>query len=63
MNPALLAVLINEIALPELTRWLRGRHASGQPLDDAAVLQKLITDTKVGESIGQAWLDAHPPTA
>lgn len=60
MNPALLAVLINEIALPELTAWLRGRHASGQTLDDAAVLQKLISDTKVGEHIGKAWLAAHP---
>lgn len=60
MNPALLAVLINEIAIPELTAWLRSRHASGQPLTDADVLAKLITDTNVGEEIGEAWLAAHP---
>ncbi len=60
MNPALLAVLINEIALPELTAWLRARHAAGQAVTDADVLQKLITDTAVGEQIGAAWLAAHP---
>lgn len=62
MNPALLAALINEVALPELTRWLRGRHEAGQPLDDAAVLQKLLTDTQLGISIGEQWLAAHPQT-
>lgn len=60
MNPALLAVLINEIAIPELTAWLRGRHAAGQTLDDAAILQKLITDTNLGIQIGEQWLAAHP---
>ena len=34
MRASLLAVLINQIALPELTNWLRGRHASGTPLTD-----------------------------
>ncbi len=61
MNPALLAVLINEVALPELTAWLRSRHAARQPLTDADVLQKLITDTTVGKQIGETWLAAHPP--
>ena len=60
MNPALLAVLINQIAIPELTAWLRSRHASGAPLTDADVLQKLITDTNIGEQIGEQWLAAHP---
>lgn len=60
MNPALLAVLINEVALPELTRWLRSRHATNQPLDDAAILQKLLTDTQIGIKIGEDWLAAHP---
>jgi len=60
MNPALLAALVNEIALPELTAWLRARAAAGQVLTEADVLHKLITDTALGEHIGQAWLDAHP---
>jgi hypothetical protein len=62
MNPALLIALVNEIALPELTRWLRERHAAGVPLTDADVVQKLITDTNIGEQIGLAWLAAHPAT-
>ena len=60
MSPALLAVLINEIALPELTTWLRTLHAAGTQLTDAVILQKLITDTNVGEQVGEAWLAAHP---
>ena len=60
MSPALLAVLINEIALPELTTWLRTLHAAGTPLTDAVILQKLITDTNVGDEVGEAWLAAHP---
>ncbi len=62
MNPALLAVLINEIALPELTNWLRSRHAAGATLTDADILQKLITDTQLGIQIGEQWLASHPPT-
>lgn len=60
MNPALLAVLINEIAIPELTAWLRGRHAAGQGLTDADILEKLITDTNLGVTVGEQWLAAHP---
>lgn len=60
MNPALLAALINQIAIPELTAWLRSRHAAGQGVTDADVIQKLITDANMGESIGEAWLAAHP---
>lgn len=62
MNPALLAVLINEIAIPELTAWLRARHAANQPIDDAAILEKLISDTNLGIQIGEQWLATHPPT-
>lgn len=62
MNPALLAALINQIAIPELTTWLRTRHAAGQTLTDADILQKLSTDTNLGEQIGEAWLAAHPVT-
>lgn len=60
MNPALLAVLINQIGIPELTNWLRSRHAAGATLTDADVIQKLITDTNIGEQIGEQWLAAHP---
>lgn len=60
MNPALLAALINQIAIPELTRWLRERHATGATLTDADMIQKLVTDTNLGEQIGLAWLAAHP---
>lgn len=62
MNPALLAVLINEIAIPELTAWLRARHAANQTVTEADILQKLITDTNLGEQIGNAWLATHPAT-
>lgn len=60
MNPALLAVLINEIAIPELTAWLRARHAAGQQVTEADILQKLITDTTLGEQIANQWLANHP---
>jgi hypothetical protein len=60
MNPILLAALINQVAVPELTAWLRSRHAAGQGLTDADVLQKLLTDTNLGEQIGEAWLASHP---
>ena len=63
MNAALLLALLNEIALPELTAWLRARHAAGQTVTDADVIAKLVTDTNIGEQIGLAWLAAHPPTA
>ncbi len=64
MNAGLLAALINEIAIPELTAWLRSRHAAQQPVTDADVIAKLLTDTALGEQIGSQWLAAHPdPTA
>lgn len=62
MNAALLLALINEVALPELSAWLRARHVAGQTVTDADVIQKLITDTNVGEQLGEAWLASHPAT-
>jgi hypothetical protein len=56
MNPLLLAALINEVALPELTRWLTSLHSSNTPVTDAVVLQKLITDTNIGIQVGEAFL-------
>lgn len=60
MNAALLATLINTIALPELTTWLRGLHQAQTPVTEAMVIQKLISDTDLGISIGESWLAAHP---
>jgi hypothetical protein len=60
MNPALLAALINQIAIPELTNWLRSLHAQNAAVTDAIILQKLITDTDLGVQIGNAWLTTHP---
>ncbi len=57
MNPNLLALLITNVAIPELSRWLASR--SGAPLTDADVIAKLATDTQLGEQIAQAWLSAH----
>ena len=60
MNPLLLAALINEIAVPELSAWLRSLHASGTPLTDTVILQKLATDTDLISQIGNAWLVKNP---
>jgi hypothetical protein len=62
MNPGLLAALINEIAIPELTNWLRSLHNTNTPLTDAVIIQKLVTDTNFAITVGNAWLAAHPPT-
>jgi len=56
----LLAALINQVAVPELTRWLASLHAASTPLTDADVLAKLASDTNLGETVGLAWLAAHP---
>lgn len=58
MNPLLLAALINEIAIPELTAWLRSRR--GSPITDADIIAKLAEDAAFGEKLGEAWLAAHP---
>jgi hypothetical protein len=60
MNPVLLAALIDQVAIPELVRWLSSLHASGTPVTDAVIIQKLASDTNLGETIGLAWLAAHP---
>ena len=60
MNPLLLAALIEQVAIPELTRWLASMHAAGTVVDDKAIIAKLASDTNLGEQIGLAWLAAHP---
>lgn len=57
MNSNLLAILIEQVGAPELLNWLRSRN--GQPITDADIIQKLATDTALGQQIGQAWLAAH----
>ena len=57
MTPALLAALINQVAIPEITAWLSGLN---KQVTDADVIAKLATDTQTGEQVFEAWLAAHP---
>ena len=58
MNPALIAALIHNFALPELLEWLESRRAAGQSIDDAAAIEKLNLDATEGIEVGTAWLTA-----
>lgn len=60
MDPALIAALIQNVAIPELLSWLKSRQESGQPIDDAAILAKLNADADAVIAKGRAYLDAHP---
>ncbi len=60
MNPALIAALIQEVAIPELMAWLKSKQAAGEPIDDAAILAKLNMDADAVIAKGNAWLAAHP---
>ena len=60
MNPLVLAALINQVAVPELARWLSDLHASGQVVTEAAALEKLGLDAESGDAAGLAFLAAHP---
>lgn len=62
MNPALIAALIHNIALPEILAWLRSRKDSGQIITDADIIAKLQLDADEGIAVGEAWLAAHPKT-
>lgn len=62
MNPLLLAALVNNIAVPELTRWLTSLHIAGTPLTEAEAIRKLLADADFGVKLGEAWLAAHPQT-
>jgi hypothetical protein len=59
LNPALIAALIQQVAIPELLSWLKSRQAAGQTIDDAAIIAKLGSDADAIIATGQAWLDAH----
>jgi len=60
LNPALLAALITQVAIPELIMWLRSLHDAQKQLTDEEVLAKLAADTELGKQIAEAWLAAHP---
>lgn len=60
MNPVILAALINEIAVPEIGRWLAQLHAEGKVVTEAAALEKLGLDVAGGNAAGFAFLGTHP---
>lgn len=60
MSPALLLILIQNIAIPELAAWLRARHAAGQTLTDADILAKLAADADTVTHLADLWMSAHP---
>lgn len=59
MTAALLGALITNIGLPELENWLISLHQSSTPITDAVIIAKLVTDTNIGEQIGNTWLVGH----
>lgn len=60
MNPLILGALLNEIALPELNRWLQSLHAEGKLVTEAEALAKLNLDVDEGNALGIAFLKSHP---
>ncbi len=60
MSPTLLAALLSQVALPELTRWLASLHAEGKIVSDEEALSKLNMDANEGDGIGRAFLATHP---
>lgn len=59
MNPLILSALLNQIAIPELARWLADLHAEGRTVTEADALAKLDMDVDAGNAAGQAFLDTH----
>jgi ABC-type proline/glycine betaine transport system substrate-binding protein len=60
ITPALLIALIQNVGIPELMAWLAARHAAGQTIDDAAIIQKLQLDGAEVQAIADKWLADHP---
>jgi hypothetical protein len=59
----LLAPLLTQVVIPEITAIIRAHHnATGNMPTDAQVLAALGSDTQTGITIGEAWLAAHPVT-
>jgi len=60
MSPLLIAALINNIAVPELGRWLAQLHADGKLVTEAEALAKLDLDVDEGNAAGAQFLSSHP---
>lgn len=60
MNPLLIAALINNLAIPELSRWLAQLHADGRMVTEAEALAKLNLDVDEGNAAGEQFLSSHP---
>lgn len=60
MNPVLIAALINQIAIPELGRWLAQLHSEGRMVTEAEALAKLGMDVDAGNQAGLQFLATHP---
>lgn len=61
MSPLLWAALLNQVAVPELVRWLASLHAQGKLVTEAEALAKLQMDVDDGNAAGYAALAQHPP--
>ncbi len=59
MNPLIIAALINNIAIPEIGRWLAELHAEGRVVTEEEALRKLALDVDAGNQAGRAFLDSH----
>lgn len=60
MSPVLLAALISNIGIPELTSWLKSLHSAGEVVTEEAALAKLNMDITAGDAAGLAFLQSHP---
>lgn len=58
LNPIILAALINNLAIPELARWLAELHNAGRTVTEAEALAKLALDVDAGNAAGRAFLDS-----
>lgn len=59
LSPSLLGALINQVAVPELIRWLAGLHAQNRLVTEAEALAKLEMDVDGGNVAGAAFLAGH----
>ena len=59
MNPLILGALIQNIAAPELARWLASIHAEGRVVTEADALAKLELDADPAIASGLAFVKAH----
>ena len=64
MNPGLLAALITQVLVPEISAIIRAhKNATNQTPTDAQIIAALGLDADSGISIGSAWLAAHATPA